>query len=134
MLRGGTRGWEGWSGVLRRAPLGVTVLGALLFLLGAGLVVGGVFLALSRREAGWVPWAAALLAGPAVIYMALHLLRLSRWAWLTMVLLVMLLLASSLVRVLAAPGELVAPLAEIAVELALLLYLGRAPVRRAFGR
>lgn len=123
-----------WTEAMRRAPVGILAMGALLCFLAAGLVLGGSYLALSRADAGWVPWAAVLVAGPALLYLGLHLTRLTSWAWLAMVLLFVLLLGSSIFRALTEPAAGVSPLGEIGVELAVLAYLARRPIRRAFGR
>lgn len=123
-----------WSDAMRRAPLGILAMGALLCFLAAGLVLGGSYLALSRPDEGWVSWAAVLIAGPALLYLGLHLTRLTSWAWLAMVLLLLLLLGSSILRAFTEPDAGVSPLGEVAVELAVLAYLARRPVRRAFGR
>jgi hypothetical protein len=122
----------GWAALIRGAPLGVLILCALLFLLGAGLVLGGFFLAIARENPGWVPWTMSLAIGPTALYLALHLLRRTPWAWSATVGLLGLLLASSAIRAVSSPG--LAPAAELAVEAALLLYLARRPVRQAFGR
>ncbi|HET7321109.1 MAG TPA: hypothetical protein VFI96_01350 [Longimicrobiaceae bacterium] len=119
---------------LRRAPLGVLVLGALLGFLGGAVFVVGSYLALSRREAGWMAWGAALAVGPLLLYMAVQLTRLARWAWLAMVLLLVLLAGSSAVRLVITPDIPMAPLGELAAEGLALLYLLRPHVRRAFGR
>lgn len=125
--------WLGWGDGIRRAPLGVLVIGVVLFLLGGMLVVGGVYLALARRDTGWFAWLSALLLGPVTVYLALHLVRRTPWAWLTMILLLGLLIASSVVRAVGSPSPF-APLGELVLEAACLAYLVRAPVRRAFGR
>lgn len=124
----------GWEGHLQRAPVGVLVLGALLFLLGAGLVLGGAYLGISRPDAGLLPWVAALLVGPLLFYASLHLVRLTPWAWLAMVLVLVLLLISSVVRAVVSPQEPLSPLFEGVVEGAVLIYLARPHVRAAFGR
>ena len=122
-----------WQRV-RRAPFGVLALGAALVLLGAGFMLGGVYLAVSRPAAGWMPWAAALAVGPLLLYVALHLVRLSRWAWLALTALTALLLASALARLLLATRGPFAPLPELLVEAGTLAYLARPAIRRAFGR
>lgn len=122
-----------WGATIRAAPLGVLVIGAVLFLLGGMLVVGGVYLALARGDTGWFAWACALLLGPVTVYVALHLVRRTHWSWLALVLLLGLLVASSLVRVAGSPSP-VAPLGELVLEVGCLAYLARRDVRRAFGR
>lgn len=122
----------GWAALIRTAPLGVLILCALLYFLGAGLVLGGFYLAIAREEPGWMPWAMSLAVGPTALYLALHLLRRTHWAWSATIVLLGLLLASSAVRTVSSPGF--APAAELAVEAALLFYLARPSVRSAFGR
>jgi hypothetical protein len=126
--RGGRGEW------LRRAPLGVLAIGFALLLLGSGFVLGGLYLAITRGDGGWMPWLAAIAIGPLLLYISFHVLRLSRWAWLALVGLGGLLLASALVRLLLAGPHPLAPLTEIAVEAAVLGYLTRPRIRRAFGR
>lgn len=125
---GGSGAW------LRRAPLGILVVGFALLLLGAGFVAGGVYLGLARADTGWVAWGGAVVIGPLLFYVAVHLLRLSSWAWLALVGLMALLLASALARFLLAGPHPLAPLLEMCVEIVLLVYLTRPSVRRAFGR
>lgn len=130
---GGVRPLQGWAELIRGAPLGVVVVGSLLLFLGAGLVLGGFYLALARPDAGWMPWILALGIGPTALYLALHLLRRTSWAWLALVALLALLAVSSLVRLLNVPGPVLAPLAELSLEALLLVYFARPTVRRAFG-
>lgn len=119
-------------GAVSRAPTGVLLLAGALGVLGAGLVLGAAYLALDRQDVGWVPVVAGGGAGPVAIYVALHLVRLTRWAWQTMMLALALLLLSSLWRLVAAPPPPVAPLAEVAAELLAMAYLARKSVRSAF--
>jgi hypothetical protein len=121
-----------WSEVIRRAPTGILVLGTLLFFIGAGFVLGGAYLGLTREDVGWGAWATALLMGPVVVYVALHLVRLTRWAWLSMVLTLALLLISSIARALGSSEIPLAPLLEAVAEIGFLAYLSRPPIRRAF--
>ena len=123
-----------WAESMRRAPVGVLAMGGVLCFLAAGLVLGGAYLALSRPDSGWVSWAAVLIAGPGLLYLGLHLTRLTPWAWLAVMLLLVLLIASSVGRLLAEPEAGLSPLFEVAVEVLVALYLMRRPVRRAFGR
>jgi hypothetical protein len=114
--------------------VGVLAIGFALLLLGSGFVLGGLYLALARGGGGWMPWLAILAIGPLLLYISSHVLRLSRWAWLVLVGLGGLLLTSALVRLLLAGPHPLAPLTEIAVEAAVLGYLSRPRIRRAFGR
>ena len=123
-----------WGEMLRRPPAGVLVLAGLLAFLGAGFVVGAAYLALARPDPGWLLLAIGLGAGPLALYVALHLLRLTRWAWLAIVMADALLLASSSWRLLTAPERPAVAIAEIVLELLALVYLSRLRVRRAFTR
>jgi hypothetical protein len=114
--------------------VGVLAIGFALLLLGSGFVLGGLYLALARGGGGWMPWLAILAIGPLLLYISAHVLQLSRWAWLVLVGLSALLIASALVRLLLAGPHPLAPLTEIAVEAAVLGYLSRPRIRRAFGR
>lgn len=116
---------------LRSTPTGMLVVAVLLGLFGAGLVLGAAYLALARRDVGWVVWASALAVGPLTLYVALHLARRSHWAWLALVMVLVMLLASSAWRLVAAPGLAISPIAEILAELLVLGYLLRPGVRAA---
>ena len=131
ILRGRAAVWEGW---LRRAPLGVLVLSTILGLLGAGFLLGGIYLGLARPDIGWAVWLGAFAIGPLTLYVGIRLLSLASWTWSTMMMLLALLLASSCVRALLTPGTPTVPLFEIAIEIAALAYLASPGVRRAFGR
>lgn len=125
---------ESWAESVRRAPAGILVLGVALTLLGLGFVGGGLYLGLTRDDAGWVALAAGLLVGPVLLYLSLHLVRLTAWAWLAVVILLALLFASSVTRALSSPEAGLSPIGEIVVEVGFLLYLWSPGVRRAFGR
>lgn len=112
--------------------MGVLALAALLGFMGAGFVLGGAYLVVAG-EVGWVA-AAAAGAGPVLLYVALHLVRLTRWSWSALVLLFVLLILSSAARALGGGGDVAVPLVELGVELACLAYLLRPRIRRAFGR
>lgn len=122
----------GLTEVFRRAPIGVLVLAGLLFFVGAGLILSGVFFALSGTGRSWLAWLVMLAVGPLFLYVALQFVLLQHWAWLVIVLLVVLLLLSSVVRSLTAATLPVSPLTEIVVELLTLAYLMRRHVRRVF--
>lgn len=119
---------------LGRAPLGVLVLGMVLALLGAGFMAGGAYLGLTRADAGWPMWLGALVIGPLILYVGVRVIGLAPWAWTTLLLLTVLLLASSCVRAIVTPTFPVVPLAEIAVELLVIGYLASPRVRNAFRR
>ena len=119
---------------LRRAPLGILVIGFALSLLGAGFLVGGAYLAVTRPDTGWMAWLGIIAVGPLLLYIAFHVVRLSPWTWLALIGLAVLLLVSAIARLFLAGTPPLAPLPEIAVELAALGYLTRLRVRRAFGR
>jgi hypothetical protein len=119
---------------LRQIPLGILLIAAVLGVLGLGSFAGGVYLML---EGGALrPWAAAtaLVMAPVVLYLAFQLLQLTRWAWVTLMALITLLFASSVIRFVFAPGLLIAPLMEIVFEATAAYYLLRPRVRAAFGR
>jgi len=97
-------------------------------------IVGGGWLVLFGASGSVWAGALAVVAGPGILYLCIHLVRRTRWAWSAVLVLVVLLLGSSLVRLAVTPSLQVAVLAEIAVELALAYYLTRPEVRGAFGR
>lgn len=118
---------------VRRAPLGVLVLGVLLLFLGAGLIVAPVYLVVTGVEGRRLPgWAAMAGTGAVALYLSLALLRMRRWAWTAVVVLLVLLLGSSIVRAVVSNEPPGAELAEIAAELLALGYLARRPIRDAF--
>ena len=125
---------HGWVGAVRRVPVGILFLAVALALLGAGSVLGAAYLAAERRELGWMPVLAGVGAGPLAIYVAVHLVRRTHWAWQALVLLLILLLLSSLWRVVATPPPVLSPVAEVVFELLSLAYLSRPRVRAAFAR
>ena len=124
-----------WEQQIRSAPLGVLVLSMVLGLLGAGMMVAGVYQGLARPGAGWGGWLGAAAVGPLILFVSFRLLSLASWTWATLVILLVLLFISSCIRAVYTPGMLPAvPLMEIALELLALLYLASPSVRRAFGR
>lgn len=123
--------WESW---LRSAPTGVVVLSTLLGLVGSGLALSGLYLALARRDVGWAVWGAALVVGPLVVFVAVRLLSLAAWTWSTMILLLVLLLISSGIRLVVTPGVALVPIVEMLVEAGAIAYLARRGVRDAFRR
>lgn len=125
---------ESWGEAIRRAPLGVLVLAAALCFVAAGSVLGGAYLIFAATALGWAGWAMLLVAAPVSLYVALHLVRRSRWVWLATLIFLVLLLASSVLRALFTPGIPVAAFGEVAVELLFIVYLTRPRVRAAFGR
>ena len=124
----------GWVSALRRVPVGVLLLAGALGVLGAGLVLGAAYVLLARHGVGWVPVLVGAGTGPLAIYVALHLVRLTHWSWQAMVISLALLLVSSCWRLVGSPPPPIAPLAEIAVETAFLVYLFRPHVRAAVRR
>ncbi len=123
---------KAWTEIFRRAPIGVLVLGALLFFVGAGFILAGVFFLLLGTVG--IPFGGVimLLVGPLFLYVALQLVLLQRWAWLAIVALLALLLVSSLIRAFTAEEIPIAPLFEVVVQLGTLAYLTRPRVRGAF--
>lgn len=122
-----------WEELIRGAPLGVLIVCSLLFFLGAGFVLGGFYLAMAGSAAGWLPWVMTGVVGPVTLYLALHLLRLTPWSWLALVVLTVLLTGSTLVRLVGSSGSLVSLLVELALETVSLVYLMRPAIRRTFG-
>jgi hypothetical protein len=130
--RTGSRRIARFAARFRRAPLGIVLLTCLFAMSGAGLMAGGGYVLLSGQSV--TPWAgaAAILVGPAVLYVAYHLLRLTHWTWLALVMLTGLLFLSSVVRLIVSPGISVPAILEIIGELALAFYLSRPGVRQVF--
>ena len=122
-----------WPDVFRKAPIGVLVLGALLFFLGAGLLLAGTFFLLAGRGGSWLTWA-TLAAGPLAVYVALSFVLLRKRAWMVVTAVLVLLATSALLRLFWTPGVPVSPAAEMIAAVAMLLYLRRPRVREAFGR
>lgn len=121
-----------WARVFRRAPIGVLVISALLFFVGAGFVIGAVVFALSGGGGGWVAWLSLLGAGPLLVYVSLSFVLLRPRSWYIIVSLLGLLTASSLTRAVTAAEPPVSPLVEVVVEVLSIVYLTRPRVRRAF--
>ncbi len=127
-------GAGGWSATIRGTPLGVLVLAAVLCFVAAGAILGGVYLLMSASDMGWVGWTMLLVAAPVSLYMAIHLVRLTPWAWSAILMTLALLLVSSVIRAIFSPGIPVAAIGEIVIEGIFLFYLTRARIRAAFGR
>jgi hypothetical protein len=125
---------DSWSELVRRTPLGVLVLGGLLGFLGAGFVVGAAYFTIAGPEVGWVPIVMGVVAGPLALYVAMHLVRLTHWAWQAMVLVLALLLGSSVWRLWVSPPPPTVPVLEMVLELFCLAYLFRPRIRGAFKR
>jgi hypothetical protein len=123
-----------WLDAVRRPPVGVLVLAGLLGFLGAGFIVSSAYLAIAEPRSALGFAVAGLGAGPLAIYVALHLIRLTHWAWLALMLALVLLLASSAWRLLTAPPPRIVPIAELVVELLAVFYLTRPSVRGSFTR
>lgn len=124
---------RGWSSRLREVPAGVLVLAALLAFLAGGTLFGGAYLLFTRTQVGGLGWAMILVAAPLSLYMAVQLVRRTRWAWRTTVIMVALLLLSSIARALLAPRFPAAALGEVALEVIVLIYLALPRVRASFG-
>ena len=131
--RPGTAG-PGLTARLRSVPIGVLVIAAFFGILGLGSVTAGLYMVVQERSIGL--WAAVtgLLGGPLILYLAWHMLRLSRWSWLALMVLVWMLFLSSVVRFVVAPGLAVSQLGEVVLEVAIAYYLLRPRVLAAFGR
>lgn len=117
-----------------RLPLGITLLAALLAILGVGSVGAATFVLLATENANIWLVATAVAAGPAILYLSFQLLKLAPWTWRTLTLVLVLLTLSSIVRLVVTPGLAIAPVAEILAEAGGLYYLTRPRVRRLFGR
>ncbi|MQA91233.1 MAG: hypothetical protein GEU90_13540 [Gemmatimonas sp.] len=96
-------------------------------MMGAGWLV--LFGASGSLWAGMV----AAVAGPAILYLSYHVVRLARWAWTAVLVMVALMLGSSIVRLVVTPALDVSVIAEIIAELGIGLYLTRPAIRSAFG-
>jgi hypothetical protein len=129
-----TRLRDEWGDIFRNAPIGVLVIGFLLLLVGVGFILGGTMFAVSGRGRGWPVWLVLFGVGPLVIYVALHFVSGRGWAWLTIVVVLLLMLLSAAVRLFTAVVFPVVPLAEIVVSGAIMAYLLRPRVRSVFGR
>ncbi|CAN5725909.1 hypothetical protein BH23GEM3_BH23GEM3_08380 [soil metagenome] len=123
-----------WPELFGRAPIGVLVLGSILFLVGAGLIVGGAVFAIRQGLENWPVWGGLMLAGPVVVYAALHFIACTRWTWLAVVLMLAMIAGTAAVRAVRAEEVPIAPAAEILVSLGSLVYLNRPRVRQVFGR
>jgi hypothetical protein len=115
-----------------RLPLGISLIAALLAMLGLGSIGAGSYVLIATEGAN--PWlvASALAAGPAILYLAYQLFRLAHWTWRTLIVVLVLLLLSSLIRLAVTPGLAIAPLAEILIEIVSLIYLTRPAIRGRF--
>jgi hypothetical protein len=123
-----------WAQVFRSAPIGVLVLGFMLLLVGAGLMLGGAVFFISGQATSWPVWLVLFGAGPLAMYVALQFVSGQAWAWVTVVSMLVLVLASSLVRAVGAEVLPVVPLSEMLASLAVLAYLLRPRVRQVFSR
>jgi hypothetical protein len=121
-----------WGAAFRRAPIGVLVIAALLFFVGAGFVIGAVVFALSGGGSGWVAWLSLLGAGPLLVYVALSFVLLRPRSWYIIVTLLGLLCLSSLARAVTAAEAPISPLVELVLQVLSIVYLTRPRVRRAF--
>ena len=123
-----------WGDRLRRIPAGILLIAALLVILGVGSITGGAYLLLQDGTVSLWAVATGLIAGPAILYLAYHLVRLTYWTWTTLIVLLVLMAASSLVRLLVVPGLSIAPIGELVVEVLAAAYLTRPGVKGAFRR
>ena len=128
------RGAAKWGRRFRGAPIGVLVIATLLFFAGGGLTIAGVFYLLGGEQGSALLWLVMLPVGPLMVYVALLLVSLHPRAWTVVIALLVLMMLSSVARVLLADAPPYAPLGEVVVEALTLLYLLRPRVRRLFGR
>lgn len=117
-----------------RLPLGISLIAALLAMLGLGSIGAGTYVLIATEPGN--PWlvATALAAGPAILYLSYQLFRLAHWTWRTLIAVLILLLLSSIMRVAVTPGIGTAPLAEIVIEIVALFYLTRPSIRGRFNQ
>lgn len=115
-------------------PLGISFIAGLLAIIGVGSIAAGIYGLLASGSVS--AWAAAtgLAAGPAILYLAFHLVQFARWTWRTLMVVLVMLLISSVARLLAAPDMVAPPIIEILVELSALYYLSRNKIRMRFDR
>jgi hypothetical protein len=117
----------------RGAPLGILLIAAILAVIGIGSVSVGLYLALADGVPSLWAGLIAIVVGPTILYLAYHLLSLTRWAWIALLVVTGLLFVSSLVRIAVTPEFPVVALMEIIAELALAYYLTRGRLRGKFG-
>jgi len=128
------RGRGEWAEVFGRAPIGVLVLGFLLLLVGAGLILGGAFFALTGEARAWPVWAVMFGTGPLAIYLALQFVGGRGWAWIAVCAMLVMTAVTSAFRTWSTEAFPVVPLVEIVISLTVLAYLARPSVRRSFDR
>lgn len=119
---------------LQVTPIGILLIAAVLLIVAAGLLVGGVYLLLDRERITLWAVALVLVASPAILYLDYHLIRFTHWAWMTLVALLVLMAVSSVGRLLLSPGLPIAPGGEILLEILAAWYLSRPGIRSRFSR
>ncbi|MEX2583232.1 MAG: hypothetical protein WD766_08150 [Gemmatimonadota bacterium] len=121
------------SRALRGTPFGILLMAAVFAMIALTAMAGGVYLAFFGSSGSVLVGVLAVVAGPAILYLCYHLVQMSRWAWLAVLVLVALLFLSSVARVAVTPTVQISSLAEILIELVIAYYLTRPGLRRAFG-
>ncbi|HUE97564.1 MAG TPA: hypothetical protein VMN39_12965 [Longimicrobiaceae bacterium] len=124
---------DGWSKRLRQTPTGMLLISALLAIIGFGSLFAGVYLLMEQRQVSYWGVATGMIGGPALLYLAYHLVRFTRWTWLALIVLLALMAASSVLRLVVAPGLGIAPAVELIIEAAAAYYLMRPGIRSRFG-
>ena len=118
---------------LRTLPTGILLMIAFLLILGVSALAGGVYLLLRAEPVSAWAVGTGLVGGPAILYLAFHMRRLERWTWMTLMVMLALMAASSVVRLVVSPGPSIAPIGELVIEAAAAFYLTRPSVRDRFG-
>lgn len=121
------------AGVLS-LPLGLAVLVALLAITALGAMTAGLYILMASPSPSVWGAVSAVVAGPAILYLAFHIIRGSHWAWRALVAAIVLLVGSSIVRLVATPGLPLASIGELVVESLALYYLTRPEARAHFAR
>ena len=113
-------------------PLGISIIAGMLAIIGLGSIAAGLYALLASGRVSL--WAAAtgLVAGPASLYLAFHLLRFAQWTWRTLMVVLVMLTISSIVRLVSMPEIVTPPVIEIVVEVVALFYLSRDEIRNRF--
>jgi hypothetical protein len=118
---------------LRDAPLGILLMAAVFAMIGMTSMMGGGWLVVFGSSGSLWAGLVAVVAGPAILYLCVHLVQLTRWSWSAVIMVVALMLGSSLIRAAVSPAVDASVIAEIIAELGIGYYLTRPGIRAAFG-
>ena len=121
-----------WPQRLRETPTGILLISAFLVVLGFGSLFGGLWVVMSQGDISYWAIATGVIGGPALFYLAYNLIHFARWTWMTLIALIVLMAASSVLRLLVDPGMGIAPTGELLVEAIAAYYLTRPSIRRRF--